>query len=156
MLDRGVKTTSTIQAEIVQGGDIVSLVTIKREVTEMLKKGLLLPRGFGRSRSYEVSTLAKIFLNIPAHTYCEQEPDKRFGSSHFNFDLLTSFPHNIFSEHELSLLNKATIEYHRRTKTLSSTIQKKELERLVIELSWKSSRIAGNTYTLLDTEKLIF
>jgi Fic/DOC family len=29
------------------------------------------------------------------------------------------------------------------------------LERLVIELSWKSSRIEGNTYTLLDTEKLI-
>lgn len=32
---------------------------------------------------------------------------------------------------------------------------KKELERLIIELSWKSSRIEGNTYTLLDTEKLI-
>ena len=26
---------------------------------------------------------------------------------------------------------------------------------MVIELSWKSSRIEGNTYTLLDTEKLI-
>src|SRR3989338_5723853 len=54
MLDRGVKATSTIQAEIVQGGDSVSLVTIKREVKEMLKKGLLLPSGSGRSRSYEV------------------------------------------------------------------------------------------------------
>ncbi|HBQ21829.1 MAG TPA: cell filamentation protein Fic [Deltaproteobacteria bacterium] len=155
MLDRGVKTTSTIQAEIVRGGDIVSLVTIKREIKKMLKKGLLLPRGSGRSRSYEVSTLAKIFINIPARTYCEQEPDKRFGSSHFNFDLFTSFPNNIFSEHELNILNKATTEYYRRTKTLSLTIEKKELERLVIELSWKSSRIEGNTYTLLDTEKLI-
>ena len=155
MLDRGVKATSTIQAEILQGGDSVSLVTIKREVTEMLKKGLLLSRGSGRSRSYEVSTLAKIFVNIPARTYCEREPDKRFGSSHFNFDLFTSFPHAIFSEHELNILNQATTEYHRRTKTLSSTIQKKEFERLVIELSWKSSRIEGNTYTLLDTEKLI-
>jgi len=33
--------------------------------------------------------------------------------------------------------------------------RKKELERFTIELSWKSSRIEGNTYTLLDTEKLI-
>jgi Fic family protein len=31
----------------------------------------------------------------------------------------------------------------------------KELQRLVIELSWKSSKIEGNTYTLLDTERLI-
>ncbi|MDB5274953.1 MAG: Fic family protein, partial [Chitinophagaceae bacterium] len=31
----------------------------------------------------------------------------------------------------------------------------KELERFVIEFSWKSSKIEGNTYTLLDTERLI-
>ncbi len=30
-----------------------------------------------------------------------------------------------------------------------------ELERFVIELSWKRSKIEGNTYTLLDTERLI-
>ena len=32
---------------------------------------------------------------------------------------------------------------------------RKELERFIIELSWKSSKIEGNTYSLLDTEKLI-
>jgi len=32
---------------------------------------------------------------------------------------------------------------------------KKEFERLTIELSWKSSQIEGNTYTLLETEELI-
>jgi Fic family protein len=37
----------------------------------------------------------------------------------------------------------------------SSTIKAKEMERFVIELSWKSSAIEGNTYTLLDTEKLL-
>jgi Fic family protein len=31
----------------------------------------------------------------------------------------------------------------------------RELERFVIELSWKSSKIEGNTYTLLDTEQLL-
>ena len=30
-----------------------------------------------------------------------------------------------------------------------------ELERFVIELSWKSSKIEGNTYTLLDIEQLL-
>jgi Fic family protein len=32
---------------------------------------------------------------------------------------------------------------------------KKELERLAIDLSWKSSQIEGNTYSLLETEKLL-
>ena len=38
---------------------------------------------------------------------------------------------------------------------MGEEIKKKKLERLIIELSWKSSKIEGNTYTLLDTEKLI-
>ena len=52
-------------------------------------------------------------------------------------------------------LDNATAEYMRKTKDLPVPIARKELERLIIELSWKSSRIEGNTYTLLDTEKLI-
>src|SRR5690606_6144682 len=31
----------------------------------------------------------------------------------------------------------------------------KEFERLAIDLSWKSSQIEGNTYSLLETEKLL-
>lgn len=37
----------------------------------------------------------------------------------------------------------------------SPDIKKKELERFVIELSWKSSKIEGNTYSLLETEQLL-
>ena len=75
--------------------------------------------------------------------------------SGYNFDLFAALPSDIFTENELKILNDATAEYEKRTKDLSPTIQKKELERLIIELSWKSSKIEGNTYTLLDTEKLI-
>ena len=46
-------------------------------------------------------------------------------------------------------------DYQKRVKKLSPTILKKEFERLTIELSWKSSRIEGNTYSLIDTEILI-
>lgn len=38
---------------------------------------------------------------------------------------------------------------------LSDYEYKKELERLAIDLSWKSSQIEGNTYSLLETEKLL-
>src|SRR5205807_7269771 len=43
---------------------------------------------------------------------------------------------------------------HRR-KVGDSVTARKDLERFVIELSWKSSKIEGNTYTLLDTERLL-
>ncbi len=32
---------------------------------------------------------------------------------------------------------------------------RKEFERLAIDLSWKSSQIEGNTYSLLETERLL-
>ena len=32
---------------------------------------------------------------------------------------------------------------------------RKEMERLEIDLSWKSSQIEGNTYSLLETERLL-
>ena len=44
---------------------------------------------------------------------------------------------------------------HPKINNLSHTLLKKEYERLLIELSWKSSQIEGNTYSLLDTETLI-
>lgn len=38
---------------------------------------------------------------------------------------------------------------------LSNIEYKKEFERLAIDLSWKSSQIEGNTYSLLETERLL-
>ena len=38
---------------------------------------------------------------------------------------------------------------------LSKNEYKKEFERLAIDLSWKSSQIEGNTYSLLETERLL-
>lgn len=37
----------------------------------------------------------------------------------------------------------------------SSSMTAKELEHLTVELSWKSSALEGNTYTLLDTQLLL-
>ena len=43
----------------------------------------------------------------------------------------------------------------KESKTCPPAIIKKEFERLTVELSWKSSQIEGNTYSLIDTEILI-
>lgn len=62
---------------------------------------------------------------------------------------------NLFSKLEIEKIENIYKNFDKQTKKLASDILKKELERFVIELSWKSSKIEGNTYTLLETENLI-
>ena len=107
------------------------------------------------STVYSTSVPGRVFFNIDAKNYCAQEPDVRYGLDHYNFDLLRDLLADILGTSELIVLENATQEYKKRIANVSATMQKKELERLVIELSWKSSKIEGNTYTLLDTEKLL-
>ena len=133
----------------------ISLVTIKRELSQETDAGLLQPSGNGRARIYTITTRGRIFADIDARSYCNIEPDSRYGLKQFNFELLPSMPPDLFTSNELTILKQATQMYRKRTTDLPPAIMKKELERLLIELSWKSSKIEGNTYTLLDTEKLI-
>ncbi|MBI2050882.1 MAG: Fic family protein [Parcubacteria group bacterium] len=148
-------SSSEVHSRLAREGQETSLVTIKRELSRMAAAGLLAAFGRGRSRAYGISVLGRIWSEVDANRYCATEPDERFGLARFNFDLLPSFLSDIFTPAEQAALEKATDEYHARTARLPRAIQKKELERLIIELSWKSSKIEGNTYTLLDTEKLI-
>jgi Fic family protein len=154
-LEKGQMSSSITHAEMVKLGEKMSLVTVKRTLSEMVSLGFLVVAGSGRSTSYNLTELGRIFADVDANKYIAVEPDKRYGLSRYNFDLLASLPADIFTDEEQKKLDGVTAEYKKRTKDLSEIIQKKELERLVIELSWKSSKIEGNTYTLLDTEKLI-
>lgn len=136
-------------------GERFSLVTVKRELARMASAQLITALGQGRSRTYSISELGRIFTKADASAYCAAEPDKRYGLARFNFNLLPAIPSEIFTSEEYTALEKATDEYRRRTIDTPPAIAKRELERLIIELSWKSSKIEGNTYSLLDTEKLI-
>jgi Fic family protein len=154
-LEKGVMQSSDVYAEITKMEEKTSLVTVKRMLSEMASEGILVVSGSGRSTGYHIGAKGRIFADINSKEYVSDEPDKRFGLNRYNFDLFQALPKEIFSAEELKQFDNATIEYKKRITDLPEAIQKKEMERLVIELSWKSSRIEGNTYTLLDTEKLI-
>ena len=47
------------------------------------------------------------------------------------------------------------LKYTENITQLSDAEYKKELERLAIDLSWESSQIEGNTYSLVETERLL-
>lgn len=147
--------SSAVHAALVREEESVSLVTVKRALADLVERGVIVVSGSGRATTYRISTSGRIFSDIDAHEYCAVEPDKRFGLTGYNFDLFVGIPGDIFSDTELGALDAATAEYIHRTADVPPAIAKKELERLIIELSWKSSKIEGNTYTLLDTEKLI-
>lgn len=133
----------------------ISLITVKRILSELTLQGFLEKFGSGRSTNYELTTPGRVLADIDAKQYVAIEPDKRYGFDKYNFNLWSSFPINIFTQEELERLKQATKKHKNKTREISATIQKKEMERLIIELSWKSSKIEGNTYSLLDTEKLI-
>lgn len=148
-------SSSAIHAALTDRGMKISLVTVKRTLSEMVDLKWIEISGAGPATTYRLTVTGRIHADVDAAAYCAVEPDRRLGLNRFNFDLLPSWPTDVFVDQELRMLELATREYHRRTTDLPPAIQSKELERLVIELSWKSSKIEGNTYTLLDTEKLI-
>lgn len=131
-----------------------SLITLKRLVSEMVRKNLLKKEGKGRSVKYQISNIGRLNFYIDTKKYCEEEVDRRVGSKKFNFSLFEDI-NEIFEKEEINFLDVETNKYNQKIQNVSNTIHKKELERFIIELSWKSSQIEGNTYTLLDTEKLL-
>ena len=69
------------------------------------------------------------------------------------FDILEG---EIFTQEESEKLENLQKEFVKNfSRYKSQTLINKELERIMIEFSWKSSSIEGNTYSLLATEALI-
>jgi len=155
LLSRKNASSSEISEILEEQGNGSSLITIKRELSLMIKSGLINRVGSGRSVKYEISERGRLIADVDAKTYVTIDPDNRYGLRAYNFKLFESISGEMFSEKELNILNEKTSRYLTLSKDVSPVIREKELERFVIELSWKSSKIEGNTYTLLDTEKLI-
>lgn len=148
-------SSSDVHGALNEQGRKVSLVTVKRMLSSLVKKDVLNVSGTGPSTAYTLSVMGRLFADVDAYEYCNHDPDTRQGKRTYTDDLFKNLPDTVFTDDEMAQLEEATAVFRTRSKRLSPTLAKKELERLIIELSWKSSRIEGNTYTLLDTERLI-
>ena len=134
-----------------------SIATIKRVLSKLVSENLISTTGKGKSTKYKLSPFYKLFENIDIQRYYEKEIDERTIVENFNFALLTDIlPNvNLFTVSEFKKISILQDEFTQNISELSEFQYKKELERLAIDLSWKSSQIEGNTYTLLETEKLL-
>lgn len=132
----------------------VTRVTVSRDLEKILRLGLIERRGAGRGARYEVSAQYGLVKRIDVDAYFSVEADQRDICEYFNFDIFDKLK-NIFTEAERKKLEALNETYRKKLKTLPLDALKKEIERLNIDFSWKSSRIEGNTYSLLETEQLI-
>jgi len=134
----------------------VSIPTLNRDIKQLVAEGLLIKFGAGRNIIYEVSKSFQLLNNNIGESYFDKDVDEREGNKKFDpsiFTLLASTP--LFNQSEIKELKKFHILYQEKLQSISPVLLQKETERLTIELSWKSSQIEGNTYSLLETELLL-
>ena len=134
----------------------ISYATVKRTLAQLVADQLVLPKGQGKGTKYEVSPAYELLHSIDIENYYQQEIDERVIKSDFNFgvfDILLE--NNILNETERLKLTRLQEQFLNNVGQLTEQEYKKELERLAIDLSWKSSQIEGNTYSLLETERLL-
>lgn len=134
--------------------DKASLATVKRSLSDLANQFYINVDGKARATKYFASPL---FAPVDLNEYFSKEVDERQIQTGYNFDLIPKVLSNanLFTEHEMLELNALQAQFSKNYDSLSDEQKRKEMERLGIDLSWKSSQIEGNTYSLLETEKLL-
>lgn len=136
--------------------------TATNDLSELVAQGILLSFGSTKSTIYKLkeSLIFKITetttiknLKVKIDKYINNKNRKSIGfnsavekalSADFGFD----------KETEDAFFNSVHKIAEKKQK-LNESERKRRKEKLVIDLAWASSRIEGNTYSLLETEALI-
>lgn len=131
--------------------------TLKRVIAAGIKAGDIVAEGKARATRYRLSPQAQLLMPLNLDTYFALEVDERQVHSSYNFELINGLlaETRLFSDKELAHLDALQDEFRQHVNELTDNEYRKEMERLGIDLSWKSSQIEGNTYTLLETERLL-
>ena len=131
--------------------------TLKRIIAELVQKGDIVVEGKGKATRYSLSAQAHLMMPLDIDTYFLNDVDDRKVQDSFNFQLIKEILPQVtlFTEEEMERLESAHKTFLNNMSTLSEVEYRKEMERLGVDLSWKSSQIEGNTYSLLETERLL-
>ncbi len=131
--------------------------TLKRMIANAVQRGDIVVEGKGKATRYSLSAQAQLMMPLDIDTYFLKDIDERKVQESFNFDLVCDILPRValFTDDELQRLDTVHQEFIANMQTLSDVEYRKEMERLGVDLSWKSSQIEGNTYSLLETERLL-
>lgn len=155
----------TIQSDY---GSKTSLRTLQRRLVSLQQQGLVRTSGQGRALVYHlVNSLEPTTETVPGpiitlslraqqqQNYIRQSLDRR-PQVGYDPEFLRSYRPNrdayLLPDERSKLL---AIGQTARQNEPAGTYARQILQRLLIDLSWNSSRLEGNTYSLLDTQRLL-
>lgn len=131
--------------------------TMKRLLATGVQNGDIMVEGKARATRYRLSSQAHLLMPLNLDTYFALDVDERQMQTSFNFELIREqLPAvTLFNDEERLHLQELQNEFRQNVSDMTKNEYRKEMERLGIDLSWKSSQIEGNTYSLLETERLL-
>ncbi len=116
--------------------------------------GFIAIQGIGKRTRY-VSLENPLTRYIDIHAYfLEGSKDRLTARDSFNGEIF-EYLSGICTQQEIAQTEKVLKKLSTQEELMDPTLFKREIERFTVEFSWKSSRIEGNTYTLLETELLL-
>lgn len=133
----------------------VSRITFIRDINRLISFGWIQQAGGGKYIAYSLIPYKELFIPIDIDSYFQTATDARFVRYPTFHRSVIDHLHDLFSPNELNIFEQGKQKLTRTFHDVDQTIIKRELERFIIEFSWKSSQIEGNTYSLLETEELI-
>jgi hypothetical protein len=133
-----------IRERLQRRGVALSQPTPSRRLSDLQRRGQIVRQGLRRGTRYALDPVA-LHFSIAS---------ERRKPVNYNFTLILEYRPNV-----TRWLSAAQRERFRgageRIRALPPARGNTVLERLAIDLSWASSYLEGNTYTLLDTERLL-
>lgn len=183
--DRDIETLSAVLAEFPEGAALeeiesalswqatrLSRRTLIRRLAEMVQQGIALKSGVSRSARYRIAAgkpgrhgfrePEQAEITVPLSESGSEvvrlvtRPESVRKPVGYNRGFLDGYRPNRSSY--LSSADKARLAALGRTagaEQAAGTYAQQILNRLLIDLSWNSSRLEGSTYSLLDTQRLI-
>lgn len=146
----------------------IPLRTLQYRLKHLVTRKRLVKEGEGRWARYrlpespkdvEVAPMPDVMSLSPAaaaiRDYVRQRPEARKPVGYDRKFLESYRPNATFYLTPTERAHLATVGTPKIAEQPAGTYAKQILNRLLIDLAWNSSRLEGNTYSLLDTKRLI-
>lgn len=140
---------------LINPNDTISKVTLIRDLNLLISEKKVTALGKGRNILYKSNQNPVLgVINIDKYFDENNSEIRKSARSEFDSNVFSNI-HDLFDPLEKEKISKDSINFDKRGKTIDPTLYRREIERFTVEFAWKSSKIEGNTYTLLETEALI-
>lgn len=134
------------RSELMEGVNTkVSVATFKRLLAAMISAGSIEVIGQGPATCYKLTPQTFVTSYFDLESYFRKEVDEREIQQAFNFSLIPDILPNVdpFTMDERKHLTALQETFRRNVLEMTDGEYRKEMERLGVDLSWKSSQIEG-------------